>query len=279
MAKLGQLGKIVFTKSFQNVSGKTVKNGQFMAKPAEYFGYLIAGNGKKVGKLAGKALTGVSKLLNLAQTPGAGLVFGATALAAGGIGYLLGNAGSKKDDNMGLVVEREDKPETTEQADTTKVETTKEEVKERYHVVEKGDNVWNIAKSDIDSTATNADVQKRTNELMERNNLKYENKDGLVLIYPQDTVYLDKKAKPEEVKVEKQQAEEAKKEESYFEKYRNTEAGQKALELDRADGSEDGRILAKEWNKFAVQYGGKEINNFIEIDDALKSITSYMVQA
>ena len=217
--------------------------------------------------------------MNLAKTPGAGLVFGATSLVAGGIGYLLGNAISNKDDDMGLVVEREKKLEVPEQADTTKQVVAKEETKERYHIVENGDNVWNIAKRDIDSTATNTDIQKRTKELMARNNLKYENEDGLVLIYPKDTIYLDKKAQPEEVKVERQQAEEAKKEETYFEKYRNTEAGQKALELDRADGNEDGKISAEKWNEYVVQYDGKEVKNFIEIDKALKSITTYMVQA
>ena len=56
--------------------------------------------------------------------------------------------------------------------------------------VKDGDNVWNIAKKDLGSKATNAEIAKRTEELMKLNNLEYANDKGLVIIKPGDKIKL-----------------------------------------------------------------------------------------
>lgn len=58
-----------------------------------------------------------------------------------------------------------------------------------------------------------------------------------------------------------------------------TSAGQKAKELDKADGVEDGKISASVWNKYVKEYpGAKTIKNEISVNDAMNSITTYSVQ-
>ena len=57
-----------------------------------------------------------------------------------------------------------------------------------------------------------------------------------------------------------------------------TSAGQKAKELDKADGVEDGKISASVWNKYAKEHGGKTIKKEISVNDAMNSITTYSVQ-
>lgn len=57
-----------------------------------------------------------------------------------------------------------------------------------------------------------------------------------------------------------------------------TEAGQKALELDKADGKQDGKISASVWNEYAKAHGGNEIQDEINVVDAMNSITTYMVR-
>ncbi len=64
-----------------------------------------------------------------------------------------------------------------------------------------------------------------------------------------------------------------------LENLRKTEAGQKALELDKADGKYDGKISASVWNEYAKGYGGNEIQNEIDVVDAMNSITTYSVRA
>lgn len=49
--------------------------------------------------------------------------------------------------------------------------------------------------------------------------------------------------------------------------------------LDAADGKNDGRINKSIWNAFAAIAGGKEINNFIEKTNAIRSISSYLSKA
>lgn len=56
-----------------------------------------------------------------------------------------------------------------------------------------------------------------------------------------------------------------------------TSAGQKAQELDKADGVVDGEISASVWNKYANEHGGKSIKNKISVNDAMNSITKYEV--
>ena len=63
-----------------------------------------------------------------------------------------------------------------------------------------------------------------------------------------------------------------------IENLNKTEAGQKALELDKADGKQDGKISANVWNEYAKGYGGNEIQNEINVVDAMNSITTYMVR-
>lgn len=164
-------------------------------------------------------------------------------------------------------------------ADTTNTVEQKPEpvakVEEKYHIVEKGDNIWNIAKADLDSAATNKDIRSKTDELMNWNGIKYEEDNYTALIYPKDTIFFNQKTKPEPAKQEEVKTE---KNNSYFEKYKNTEAGQKTLELDRADGKEDGKISAEVWNKYAKENDGKEIKYGIDNDNAIKSVATYMAR-
>lgn len=57
-----------------------------------------------------------------------------------------------------------------------------------------------------------------------------------------------------------------------------TSAGQKAQELDKADGAADGKISASVWNKYAKEHGGNTIKNEISVNDAMNSITNYEVK-
>ncbi|MBQ7764208.1 hypothetical protein IJ384_02435 [bacterium] len=59
---------------------------------------------------------------------------------------------------------------------------------------------------------------------------------------------------------------------------RETDAGKKAIELDKADGKQDEKISANIWNEFVKDYGGNEIRNEINVIDAMNSITTYMVR-
>lgn len=67
---------------------------------------------------------------------------------------------------------------------------------DKYKVV-KGDNVWNIAKKDLianhkekDYKPTNAEILKRTKELIELNNLKFEKDNYRVIIKPDQELKL-----------------------------------------------------------------------------------------
>ena len=46
-------------------------------------------------------------------------------------------------------------------------------------------------------------------------------------------------------------------------------------DLDAADGTTDGKIKASIWNEYAKEHGGKEIKNFIELDNAIRSVSIY----
>ena len=63
-----------------------------------------------------------------------------------------------------------------------------------------------------------------------------------------------------------------------IENLKNTKAGQRALELDKADGKQDGKISANVWNEYAKAHSGKEIQNEINVIDAMNSITTYSVR-
>lgn len=57
-----------------------------------------------------------------------------------------------------------------------------------------------------------------------------------------------------------------------------TQAGQIAQQLDAQDGTKDGMISASVWNDYARSHGGAEIQNAISVENATKSITTYMVR-
>ena len=59
----------------------------------------------------------------------------------------------------------------------------------------------------------------------------------------------------------------------------STLAGQIAQKLDAKDGNKDGKISASIWNEFVAGKGGKEINEFIDVEQAMKSITTYAVRS
>ena len=67
-------------------------------------------------------------------------------------------------------------------------------------------------------------------------------------------------------------------------KYKNiftTEAGQMALEMDKADGKEDGKISSSVWNAYAEGHEGRTTiseKGSISVFDAMNSITTYMVR-
>lgn len=59
---------------------------------------------------------------------------------------------------------------------------------------------------------------------------------------------------------------------------KNTSAYKIAENLDKQDGTADGKISASVWNEFVKDKGGKEVNEFINIEDAMKSITTYAIR-
>ena len=58
----------------------------------------------------------------------------------------------------------------------------------------------------------------------------------------------------------------------------STSAGKLAQKLDAADGKQDGKISASVWNSFVQDKGGKSIKNYIEVESAMNSLTSYVVK-
>ncbi len=81
-------------------------------------------------------------------------------------------------------------------------------------------------------------------------------------------VYFNRNAKNEALK----------KEAMNLKNLQETSAGQKAQELDKADGAADGKISASVWNKYAKEHGGNTIKNEISVNDAMNSITNYEVK-
>ena len=59
---------------------------------------------------------------------------------------------------------------------------------------------------------------------------------------------------------------------------KNTSAYKIAENLDKQDGTADGKISASVWNEFVKDKGGKEVQEFISIEDAMKSITTYAIR-
>lgn len=57
-----------------------------------------------------------------------------------------------------------------------------------------------------------------------------------------------------------------------------TSASQLAQKLDAADGKQDGKIEASIWNEFVADKGGKQIQNHITVNNAVKSITTYVAR-
>lgn len=59
---------------------------------------------------------------------------------------------------------------------------------------------------------------------------------------------------------------------------KNTSAYKIAENLDKQDGTADGKISGSVWNEFVKDKGGKEVQEFISIEDAMKSITTYAIR-
>ena len=59
---------------------------------------------------------------------------------------------------------------------------------------------------------------------------------------------------------------------------KNTSAYKIAENLDKQDGTADGKISDSVWNEFVKDKGGKEVQEFISIEDAMKSITTYAIR-
>ena len=59
---------------------------------------------------------------------------------------------------------------------------------------------------------------------------------------------------------------------------KNTSAYKIAENLDKQDGTADGKISASVWNEFVKDKGGKEVSEFIDVEDAMKSITTYAIR-
>lgn len=55
-------------------------------------------------------------------------------------------------------------------------------------------------------------------------------------------------------------------------------AGTIAMALDAKDGKSDGKISASIWNEFVADKGGKTIQNSINMDNAIKSISTYLAR-
>ena len=190
------------SKIFKNAAQETAEAGFFTK----------LGSKLKSGlKTAGEAIkNGASKIGNFAKGKGGKIALvaaAAAALVAGGI-YLYNKfknnnnaAPDKKPDLTPTPVKpkkpaKPDEPVAPKKPDKP-VKPTKPVIKPgviepgqgEYKVV-KGDNVWNIAKKDLiannkekDYKPTNAEIAKRTKELLELNNLKYEKDNYTVLIY------------------------------------------------------------------------------------------------
>ncbi len=142
------------------------------------------------GKIKPESTSVLTKVKNFFKGKGgkyalAGLA--ALALIGGGI-YLYNRYKKNKAQQADPV-----KPEPTPTPTPTPVTP-----EAKVHKVEKGDNVWNIAKKDlIDSkndanyTPSNKEILDRTHELMELNGLKYEADNYHVLIKPGDEIKLN----------------------------------------------------------------------------------------
>lgn len=57
-----------------------------------------------------------------------------------------------------------------------------------------------------------------------------------------------------------------------------TSAGLLAQKLDAQDGNKNGEISASIWNEFVKDKGGKEVREFISVEDAMNSITKYVIK-
>ena len=129
----------------------------------------------------------VAGLKNVAKAAFKG---GAIGLALGGIGF----AGYKAYEAYKAKGNEIEASKQTKQK--TKPKAKKPEPK--MYTVQKGDCVWNIAKKDLQEAhkndknykVKNAEIAKRTKEIMDLNNLKYEKDGKRVLIHPKDKLKL-----------------------------------------------------------------------------------------
>ncbi|MBQ4115479.1 hypothetical protein IJD34_08765 [bacterium] len=160
MGNLFKLGSYTVTKMIRDSKGK------FRNPSKEFISVLRSGKNTNIGKLTRASLVGMGKVVNLAKTPWFFGAMGLTALAAGSIGYLLGNVNNDKNDNtMGLVVERENPVETVPKEHIAKVSINE---KNNYHQIKTGGMTW----ADI--------VQTYYPDLVEKCDNKLYGKDGAI---------------------------------------------------------------------------------------------------
>ena len=81
-----------------------------------------------------------------------------------------------------------EKEEDTDNVSDAEKQVKPSEVATKEYVVKPGDNVWNIAKKELEEELGrkpyNREIAVRTKEILEKNNLKYEADNYTVLIYP-----------------------------------------------------------------------------------------------
>jgi LysM repeat protein len=138
----------------------------------------------KIGQKSAKVYHSVADKTNAVLSKSSvkkGLKYGAIGLLALGGLALVGYLGKKAYDAY---------QNRKNASDATTNPTPSPVASSGVHEVKKGDNVWNIAKKELGEGATNAEIAKRTAEIMELNNLKYANDKGLVIIRPGEELKL-----------------------------------------------------------------------------------------
>ena len=137
-----------------------------------------------------KAVVDKTKPLFTKSAVKKGLKYGAIGVAVLGGLALVGYLGKKA---YGVYKDKQNAKDTTSNPASKPESKPTPVVASGVHDVKAGDNVWNIAKKDLESKGgkvTNAEIAVRTQEIMALNNLKYANDKGLVIIRPGEQIKL-----------------------------------------------------------------------------------------
>lgn len=177
--------------AFFNAQGMMKKGVEDQAKKGKFSSIFASLKNSKAGKNTSKVCKSVSdKTITLVSKSSVkkACKYGAIGVAVLGGLALVGYLGKKV---YNAYQNRIQKPNAKPNVDSKS--TSAPVAASNVHSVEKGDNVWNIAKKDLESKGgkvTNAEIAKRTAEIMELNNLKYANDKGLVIIRPGEQIKL-----------------------------------------------------------------------------------------